>query len=69
MGASPFTYTAGASPEFVYIDRGTVTNVTRGGTSIATGSSATLPISVYLEPNQSIVVTYTAAPTMTRDVL
>ncbi|MGC9445321.1 MAG: NosD domain-containing protein, partial [Candidatus Methanospirareceae archaeon] len=31
VGASPFTHTAGASPETVYVSGGTVTSITKGG--------------------------------------
>jgi hypothetical protein len=64
VGASPFTYTAGTSPETVYIDGGTITSVTKGGVTIATTTGR----AIQLEPNESIVVTYSAAPTMTKDV-
>lgn len=62
--ASPFTYTAGASPETVYIYSGTVSNVSRGSTQIASAS----PTQVQLEPNQALTVTYTGAPTMVKDI-
>lgn len=61
--ASPMTVTAGSTPEVIYIIGGTVTGVTKGGVAIGT------PTNVRLEPNQSIVVTYSVAPTMTRDKL
>lgn len=61
--ASPFTYTAGISPETVYIRGGTVSNITKSGTSLFVATNCT----VGLGPNQSIVVTYSAAPTMVTD--
>jgi hypothetical protein len=63
VGASPFTYTAGITPEEVYINGGTVSGIVKGGITLASAS----PARVHLEPNQSIVVTYSAAPTMVAD--
>jgi len=67
--ASPFTYTAGSSPEVVYILGGTVSLIVKSGTTLATGTSATMPVSVRLEANQAVVVTYSSAPTMNKDRL
>jgi hypothetical protein len=63
-GASPYTYTAGASPEIIYIRAGTVSGVTRGGSTICTAS----PCTVTLYPMASLVVTYSSAPTMIKDI-
>jgi hypothetical protein len=63
VGPSPFAYTAGPTPEVIYITGGIVSGITTAGTTIATASPAT----VTLAPNERIVVTYTAAPTMVRD--
>jgi hypothetical protein len=60
VGASPFTYTAKASPETVYISDGTVSSVTISGQQVLSGSNA----SVSLGPNESVSVTYTVAPTI-----
>jgi hypothetical protein len=59
VGASPFTYRAGPTGEQVFIIGGTITalNVFGAAPSVTTNS-------FYLGPNQFIVVTYTAAPTM-----
>jgi hypothetical protein len=68
VGASPFTYWAGISPEMVYISGGVVTSVVKqggAGAVIATQSN----ISVMLDPNQGVAVYYSAAPTMVRDIL
>jgi hypothetical protein len=62
--ASPMTYTAGASPETVYINGGSVSGVTRGGITVCAAS----PCQVTLPPNKSMVVTYSSAPTMVKDV-
>jgi hypothetical protein len=64
LGASPATYTAKATPETVYIAGGTVSNITIGGITVAV-SVGTIPVVLALNPNQSMVVTYTAAPTIT----
>jgi len=63
VGASPFTYTAGASPETVYVSGGTVTSITKGGNNFGLTSGC-----FNLEPYESIIVTYTVAPTMFKDV-
>ena len=63
VGASPFTYTAGASPETVYVSGGTITSITKGGNNFGLTSGA-----FNLEPYESIIVTYTVAPTMYKDV-
>lgn len=63
VGGSPFTYTAGASPETVYVSGGTVSNITKDGNDFGITSGA-----FELEPYESIVVTYSAAPTMYKDV-
>lgn len=60
--ASPFTYTAGTSPETIYMLGGTVSSVAQGVLTMATASPGTF----HLEPNESIVVTYTVAPTMNK---
>jgi hypothetical protein len=67
-GPSPFTYTAGSSPETVYVLGGTVSAVSIGGFTIATSTSATIALPVPLGPNQTLVVTYTSVPTMFHDV-
>jgi hypothetical protein len=61
--ASPMTYTAGNSGEHVYINGGTVSSVTRAGVTVATAS----PARVFVPANQSVVVTYSVAPTMVKD--
>lgn len=61
--ASPFTYTAGNSPEDVFITGGTVSLIVKGATTLAAATN----FPVHLEPNQSVVVTYSAAPTMVTD--
>lgn len=63
--ASPFTYTAGSSPEMVYITGGTVSLIVKSGTTLFTSTEK----SVRLEANQAVVVTYSSAPTMNKDRL
>ncbi|MCW3588791.1 hypothetical protein [Burkholderia cenocepacia] len=61
VGASPFTYKAGRSPEYVTINGGTVSSVLYGGdTQVCTSS----PCSVQLSPGQALQVTYSSTPTM-----
>ena len=64
VGASPFTYTAGSSPETVYIRGGTVSDISVGGTTLFTDTGH----SINLEPHQSVVVTYSGTPTMIKYV-
>jgi hypothetical protein len=70
VGASPYTYTAGASPETVYIQGGTITEVSRGGAFIIANTTppAGQSITVPLPPRGSVTVTYSVAPTMGKDV-
>lgn len=63
VGESPFTHTAGASPETVYVSGGTVSSITKGGNNFGLTAGA-----FELEPYESIVVTYTVAPTMFKDL-
>jgi hypothetical protein len=64
VGASPYTYTAGASAETVYITGGTVSSIKRGSTTVAPST----PAAVTLAPNTALIVTYSVAPTMVADV-
>ncbi|MFC1950545.1 NosD domain-containing protein [Chloroflexota bacterium] len=63
VGVSPFNYTAGPSPETVYVSGGTASSITKGGNNFGLTSG-----SFELEPYESIVVTYTTTPTMHKDV-
>jgi hypothetical protein len=71
VGGSPFTYTAGASPETVYIfNAGTsaVSSVTfdkNGGSLLAVGCVQT-NCTVDLGPFEQLKVTYTVAPSMNK---
>jgi hypothetical protein len=61
--ASPFTYTAGATPENVSISGGTVSIIAKNSITLF----ATTNQDVWLEPGESVTVTYSAAPTMNTD--
>lgn len=62
--ASPFTYTAGDSPETVTINGGTVSSVVVGGVSSFGQTNCT----VSLSPGVSVVVTYSSIPTMVKHI-
>lgn len=64
VGASPYTYTAGASAEALYITGGTVSAIVKNAVTVFTSTPAT----IFLEPNESLTVTYSSAPTMNKDV-
>jgi hypothetical protein len=73
VGASPFTYTAGANIEVVHVQAAAASTCTvakRGVTvanmvqAAATNSTAT----IILGPGESAVVTYTVLPVMIKDV-
>jgi hypothetical protein len=59
-GASPYTYRAGHSAESVYIYGGTVSSIALGGATVFTTTNQTIT----LGPNQTVVITHTAAPTI-----
>lgn len=61
VGASPYTYTAGNTPEIVYVSGGTVSSITKDGVTMPSSGSFSLG------PNESLIVTYTVAPTMVKD--
>lgn len=63
VGASPFTYTAGYTPETIYITGGTVSSIAKNSITLFTATEK----SVNLEPGESLIVTYSAAPTMNTD--
>jgi hypothetical protein len=64
VGASPFTYTAGPSPETVYVNSGTVSLITVGGVGVLQSTNH----AIALRPNQSMVVTYSSTPSMVKSV-
>jgi hypothetical protein len=60
VGASPYTYTAGQYHESVYISGGTVSAIAIGGSTVFTSTDK----QVSLSPGQSVVITYSGAPTV-----
>lgn len=66
-GASPWTYTAGSTPEIIYLYGGTVSSVAKNSVTLATALSATTSLPVALLPGESMTVTYTVAPTAVKD--
>lgn len=61
--ASPFTYTCGSVNETVVMGGGTLSSIVWAGTSLPS-ALLTLGNSLALNPGQTIVVTYTIAPSM-----
>ena len=62
VGASPFTYTNNTGDAVnVFVTGGTVSSVTLGGNTVATATNTVVPV----PQGSSVVVTYSAAPTMT----
>jgi hypothetical protein len=55
------TYTAGNTAESVCLTGGTVSGVTVGGVTVASATNACTA----LWPHQAMVITYSAAPTIT----
>lgn len=64
VGASPFTYTSGALPETIYISQGTVSLVTVNGLGVFQSSNVTVSV----QPNNPVVVTWTVAPSMAKTI-
>jgi hypothetical protein len=64
IGPSPYTYTAGAYSEDVYLYGGTVTSVVLDAETLATSSNC----QISLNSHQAITITYTTPPTLTRSV-
>lgn len=71
MGASPFTYTAGSSPETHYINQSATNTatITKNGHGISTLINSSTYYIIELRPNESYTATWaTTAPTYTKDV-
>jgi hypothetical protein len=70
VGASPFTYSAGSSPETVYIWGGSVSqiNVDKSGGALTTIAASQTNSSFDLGPFEQIKVTYSVAPNMNKMV-
>ena len=58
-GGSPYTYTAGASPETVYLAATTITNITQGGNSILPVALGATDFTLQLGPYEAAIITYT----------
>jgi hypothetical protein len=67
LGASPWTYTAGNTPEVLYLYGGTVSAVSKNSITLATGTSATVALPIFLDPGETVTVTYSSAPTANID--
>lgn len=62
VGASPWSYTAGHTPETMYFAGGTLTEIRVDGAIVQNTTGATIS----LVPNQVMSVTYSVAPTVMR---
>lgn len=60
---SPFTYTAGLSPETLYVFGGTFTGITIDGTSVYGAGSPAQTLVLPISAGAVVVFTYTATPT------
>jgi hypothetical protein len=65
VGASPWTYTAGHTPENIYVSGGTVSEIRVDGQIILNSTGATVP----LAPNQTMQITYSVSPTVLRKLV
>lgn len=63
VGASPWTYTAGPTPEVLHLRGGTVSLIVKNGVTLYTATPAAVP----LEPGEAVTVTYSVAPTAVAD--
>jgi Right handed beta helix region len=61
--ASPWTYTAGNTPEVLYLTGGTVSAVAKNSITLA----AATPATVTLDPGETVTVTYSVVPTANTD--
>lgn len=67
VGSSPWTYTAGGAGETVYLVGGTVSSVTQNGRNLDNGGlSAAQDLTCTIPGLQSIITTYTGAPTASK---
>jgi hypothetical protein len=62
-GASPWTYTAGNTPETLYLRGGTVSGVVKNSQTLFTAT----PAQIDLMPGEATVITYSVAPTAFKD--
>lgn len=66
--ASGATYTAGPTPEDIYIRGGTVTAISLAGTTIFTSTTIADVVSFRLAPHGTFAMNYSVAPTMIRSI-
>jgi len=62
VGASPWSYTAGHTPESIYILGGTVSAINIDGSTVQNTTGST----INLVPNEILAITYTVLPTVLR---
>lgn len=72
VGASPFTYTAGANIEQVFVQHpaSSTTTIARRGVGISNAvqpAASASTVALILGPGESIVVTYSVLPVMIKD--
>ncbi len=60
--ASPMTYTAGTSPETLYVRGGTVESILVNSATVAESSPATIE----LPPNVAAIINFSATPSLTK---
>lgn len=61
VGGSPFTYTAGTTPEILYISGGSGVSVTKSSQGLGA------PSAVQLASNEQVTIAYSSAPTVVKD--
>lgn len=64
VGASPFTLTNGHTPASFYVNGGIVSSIVAPGGNVALASQS--PVALQLGPNESVIITYSTAPTIAR---
>jgi hypothetical protein len=65
VGASPWTYVAGHTPEQIFISGGTVSQI-RVSAQIVQSAS---PAVIQLSPNDELIITYSSLPTVLKKVM
>lgn len=65
VGASPWSYTAGHTPEQVYFAGGTISSIVVSGQTVQNSTGTTLMLS----PNEVMQVTYSSLPTILKKVM
>jgi len=65
--ATGVAYTAGPTPEVLYVRGGTVTSITKNGRSIALLTNTSIPITIDLDPGEQVIFNYSGTMTIERD--